>query len=132
MDGSIARLRSAVHKPGQSWCCMTFPPVLCATLNSSWTRQPSWASACGRILHRSAYLFAMGGSFDRSPIFSRQRARFDWGAERMSNGSMGDSAWITLKKERLFETERHIAEAKALIARQRAVLERTGPLGPPS
>ena len=29
MDGLIARLRSAAHKPGQLWCCMTFPLVLC-------------------------------------------------------------------------------------------------------
>jgi peptidoglycan/xylan/chitin deacetylase (PgdA/CDA1 family) len=35
MDGLIARLRSAAHKPGQLWCCMTFPLVLCATLNAS-------------------------------------------------------------------------------------------------
>src|SRR5262249_14090616 len=55
MDGSIARLRNAVHKPGQSWCCMTFPLVLCATLKGSWIRQPSSASACARILRRSAF-----------------------------------------------------------------------------
>ena len=35
------------------------------------------------------------------------------------------------EQERLFETERYIAEAKALIARQRAVLERTARWGHP-
>src|SRR5262249_37074395 len=75
MDGSIARLRNAVYKPGQSWCCTTFPLVLCATLNGSWTRQPRWASACGRISRRSVCLFSMGASFGRSAIFSRRRAR---------------------------------------------------------
>src|SRR5262245_45954155 len=69
-----ARLRNAVHNPGQSWFCTTFPLVLCATLNGSWMRLSSSASACGRISRRSAYLFSMDGSFGRSPIFSR-RAR---------------------------------------------------------
>jgi peptidoglycan-N-acetylglucosamine deacetylase len=75
-DGWVDRaLAQCLYEPGQSWCCMTFPLVLCATLNGSWTRQPSWASACGRISRRSAYQFSMGASFGRSPIFSRRRAR---------------------------------------------------------
>src|SRR5215471_20447015 len=74
MDGSIARLRNAVHNPGQSWFCTTFPLVLCATLNGSWMQLSSSAPARGRISRRSAYPFSMGGSFGRSPIFSR-RAR---------------------------------------------------------
>ena len=45
-DGWVDRaLAQCLYEPGQSWCCMTFPLVLCATLNGSWTRQPSWASA---------------------------------------------------------------------------------------
>ena len=72
MDGSIARLRNAVHKPGQSWCCMTFPPVLCATWTDFWMRQQSSASAFGRISRRSAYPFSMDRSFGRSIIFFRR------------------------------------------------------------
>src|SRR5215475_15752689 len=81
MDGSIARLRNAVHKPGQSWCCMTFPPALCATSSDFWMRQPRSASACGMISRRRAYPFSMGGSFGRSPTFSRRRARPNWGVQ---------------------------------------------------
>jgi hypothetical protein len=36
-DGWVDRaLAQCLYEPGKSWCCMTFPLVLCATLNGSW------------------------------------------------------------------------------------------------
>ena len=74
-DGWVDRaLAQCLYEPGQSWCCMTFPPVLCATSSDFSTRQPRSASASGRTSRPHAYPFSMVGSFGRSPIFSR-RAR---------------------------------------------------------